>query len=359
MISTSLIVGGSAFLLAAILTPALGRMAHRWKLLDHPGGRKLHGKAVPLTGGVAIFWATVAPLGVLGARALIFDRSSAAVGALAFVGDGTLLLSVLAGAALLHIGGLIDDRRDLSVPVKLAVQFVAVLPLLALPGMVLLPGWLPHWLGLVVTVLWCLVVINAFNFLDGMDGLLGGVGIICAAELAAVSVLMGQWTTALVLFGLVGALAGFLLFNFPPARSFAGDNGSLVVGYILAFASVRITYYDLGFSLDTPPHAVLAPLVILGLPLYDFASVLWLRTLEGRNPLTGDNSHLSHRLLYRGLSSRQALFFICACTLAVGVGGVLLIRVTAAQALLVAIQALTVLFLLALMEWTSRPAPRE
>ena len=189
--------------------------------------------------------------------------------------------------------------------------------------------------------------------------MLGGVAIICAAELAAVSILVGQWTTALVLVGMIGALAGFLLFNFPPARSFAGDNGSLVVGYLLAFASVRITYYDLGFSLDTPPHAVLTPLVILGLPLYDFASVLWLRIRERRNLFTGDNSHLSHRLLRRGLSSRQALLFICACTLAIGIGGVLLIQVSAPQAVLVAIQALAVLFLLALMEWTSRPAPRE
>lgn len=350
----ALVIGGSAFLVALRLGPPLARAAPRWSLVDHPGGRKLHPAAIPATGGIAIFW------GVLVGVCVLLLADAAAPGATplgdARPGDRGLLLTLLVGAAALHGIGLIDDRRGLGPAAKIAGQAAAVLPLIVLHGMALLPRWLGPIPGSAATLLWFLVVINAFNFLDGLDGLLGGVATLCALEFATVAALESEWTTVLVLAALIGALVGFLPYNLPPARAFAGDNGSLLVGFLIAFASVRITYHVPGSAIETPPHAVLAPLVILGLPFYDFATVIGLRLREGRSPVEGDNSHLAHRLLRRGLRPAQALVLICCCTVATGFGGILLMHVGTIQAVMLAVQALLILAVLALLEWTSRPA---
>ena len=365
---------GMAYLVSWWLGPALVQRAPRWSLVDRPGGRKNHGDPVPAVGGIAIFVGIVLPAVVLLLLASFLGESggveapglgAGAVGEggvlpFGFPDDQGLAVTLLFGAALLHIIGLIDDRSGLGPLPKLVGQAAAILPLVLLHEMVLLPEWLPPFAGVVATTLWCLVVINAFNFLDGLDGLMGCVAILCALQFAGIAALEGEWTTVFLAATLAGAVGGFLVHNFPPARIFAGDNGSLVVGFLLAAISVRVTYYDPGGPpFDTPPHAVLAPLVILSLPFYDFASVLLLRLREGRSPFVGDNSHLAHRLLRRGFTPKQALVFICGCTVATGFGGVLLMHVGTVAAIFVVAQAAIVVFLLALSERPGRRGDSE
>jgi len=168
--------------------------------------------------------------------------------------------------------------------------------------------------------------------------------------LLAAALIHGQWFIAAVLGLLVGALLGFLVFNHPPARIFMGDGGSLVVGFVTAFCAVRITYYDP--ALGTRWWSVFTPIVVLTIPLYDLLSVTLIRIPQGRSPLVGDTQHFSHRLVRKGLTRPAAVGVIWACTLATGLGGVMLGRLAGWQAALVVAQTLAVLIVLALLERT-------
>jgi UDP-GlcNAc:undecaprenyl-phosphate GlcNAc-1-phosphate transferase len=244
------------------------------------------------------------------------------------------------------------------------------------------------WLSICITVLWIVVITNAFNFLDNMDGLSAGVGVICATFFLATA-LVGdtpQWFIAATLSLLIGALLGFLLFNFPfrprtedrnrgrvtgGASIFMGDSGSLVVGFLLAVLSVRITYVPKSFwSHYTPalPESVgvpgqspvpwpvfLVPLAILAIPLYDFTSVCLIRLSQGKSPFVGDLQHFSHRLVGHGLSTRSAVLVIYGCTAITGIGAIAIPHLAPWQAGLVGVQTLLVLGVLALYEWTRVP----
>jgi UDP-GlcNAc:undecaprenyl-phosphate GlcNAc-1-phosphate transferase len=176
------------------------------------------------------------------------------------------------------------------------------------------------------------------------------VGALCAAMFLASSLLSGQAVEGLLFSCLTGALLAFLAFNFPPARMFMGDGGSLVVGYALGWGSLRLTYFDAGFRLESPWYAVFTPLVVLAIPLYDLVTVITLRLLDRRSPLRGDNLHFLHRLSRRGLGPRGVLLLVGAATLATGIGGVMLSRLVAWQAVLVVLQSALTLVVLALLE---------
>ena len=355
---TLLLSGGLAFLVSLTANPWLARHANRLGLIDHPGERKLHRHPIPTTGGIAIL------LGILAAATLPLLVGRVAPGAIdasvldSLLGDAAFFAPLLWGLILLHAMGLVDDRGGLSVGGKLGLQIVAILPLLTFEGMRLLPQWLPLVASVPPTLLWFLAIVNAFNFLDGMDGLLGVVALVCAAEFALVAGLEGQWTTVVLLAGVGGALLGFLPFNLPRARVFAGDAGSHVVGFLLAFASVRITYHAPGAAADTPPHAVLAPLVILGVPLYDLLSVIWLRLRRGASPLEADRGHLLHRLQRQGLGVGRVLVVVGLVTFATGSGGVVLVRSGPLAAVLLALGSVALLGALAVWEWRSTQVER-
>jgi len=325
--------------------------AERWSLLDHPGGRKLHDRSMPVVGGVAM------ALGISAGVLLLLGAELATGPAGERSADAPFLATVLGGALLLLLVGILDDRKGLGAAPKLLAQLIAVLPLVAVHGISLLPGWLPGWAASTGALIWLLAVLNAFNFLDGLDGLMGSVALLCALALAALS-----WTgqvedTLFVLAVLVGALAGFLPWNLPKALTFAGDGGSLVVGYLLGTASLRVTVHGPLADPLAPPHAALVLLLILSIPLYDLCSVVWVRVWEGRRIFEGDTSHLAHRLLRRGMSPRQALAFICGCTLITTLAGLLLAKVGLAAAPAVVTQCVVVLGLLALAEGRVRSVP--
>jgi UDP-GlcNAc:undecaprenyl-phosphate GlcNAc-1-phosphate transferase len=282
-----------------------------------------------------------------------------------------LALVFLGGVVLLHVVGVIDDRRPLGPWVKLAAIVVAATAVCLTDQTRLLTMLDNHvggaWLSVGITVLWIAVVTNAFNFMDNMDGLAAGCAAVASACFLAAALLNGQWFIAGCLGLLIGGLLGFLIFNFPPARLFMGDGGSLVIGFILAVLTVRTTYYSPvtwiveGREVDAGLgwHAVFMPLVILAVPLYDFVSVVVIRVCQGRSPFVGDLQHFSHRLVRRGLSKRAAVLVIWGFTLVTGVSGVMLASLSEWQAILVGVQTLAILGVIGAFEYASSEAHKQ
>lgn len=346
------------------------RVGRRLGALDSagvPGQVKAAARKVPNTGGVGIFLGFAAPVvaGLVVLRLLPAETAADLVPGIAAhlpgLAERTPMAVVLLLCALvLHVVGLIDDRRALGPFVKLAVMvgvaaaaviFTRTRLLELLDARVGGP-----WLSIAVTVLWIVVVTNAMNFLDNMDGLSGGVGFVAAACFAAAALIQGQWFVGACFALLAGALLGFLVFNVAPASVFMGDGGSLVVGFLLSFLAVRITYFDgvTGGPASGAWYGVLMPLVVLAVPLYDFVSVTLIRLSQGRSPFVGDLQHVSHRMVERGLSRPAAVAVIWGLAGVTGVAGIALGSLKPWQAGLVGAQVLLVLLTLAAFERFSR-----
>ncbi len=360
-----------AFCISVPLTGAVRSMSRRLGALDTDaiaGQVKAAKRKVPNTGGVAIALSFLLPLVMLAVGIPVLMSAAWLPESWRQHLPGLLtrrpdLLWLLGSVAAIHLLGLVDDRRPLGPWVKLlfmlglaaAVSYgTQTRTLTMLDG----PAGGP-WLSLVITTLWITVVTNALNFLDNSDGLAAGVGTIVAGCLLAAALSTGQWFVAACLALLIGGMLGFLVFNFPPASIFMGDSGSLVVGFVLAFLSIRVTYAqsgDVGTSLQL--HAVLTPLVVLAVPIYDFLSVTVIRLRAGRSPFVGDLNHLSHRLLRRGLSPREMLMAVYGFTAVTALGGISLMHTTASGALTIGIQTVLLLAVIALLEYTAG-APKE
>jgi UDP-GlcNAc:undecaprenyl-phosphate GlcNAc-1-phosphate transferase len=336
-----------------------------------PGQVKAARRAVPNTGGVGIAAAVFGPLAA-GLVALEFvtpgmlpeNRWASALG-VHWEGMRSVRpmgWALLAGGLWLHLLGLVDDRRPLGPMLKLACMAAPPLLLALMPQdtrlLTLLDGRVGGaWLSVAVTVLWFLAVTNAMNFIDNMDGLCAGVAATGGAMFLAATLVGGQWFVAGLLALLVGACAGFLVWNRPPARMFMGDGGSLVIGYLLAFTTTRTTYLDPEGGV-TPWYALMMPLVVLAVPLYDMVSVTAIRLSEGRSPVVGDLQHFSHRLVRRGLSTRAAVAVIVGLTGATGISGLLLTRAEPWQAFAIAAQVGLLLAVLGLFEHRAERAAK-
>jgi UDP-GlcNAc:undecaprenyl-phosphate GlcNAc-1-phosphate transferase len=200
-------------------------------------------------------------------------------------------------------------------------------------------------------------VINAVNLIDNMDGLSGGVACISAACFLIAALLQGQWFVGACLALLVGALLGFLVFNVPPASVFMGDGGTLVVGFWLAFLTVRTTYVHGDIAAAHPTsgawYGVFMPVLVLAVPLYDTVSVMLIRWSQGKPLMVGDLQHVSHRLVRRGLSKRGAVMALWGFTLVTGLAGVVLAHVPAWCAVLVGVQTLVLLGVLGAIEFAT------
>jgi len=195
------------------------------------------------------------------------------------------------------------------------------------------------------------MIINAFNFLDNMDGLSSGIAIICAGIILAIAINSGQVFVAGFAVIFIGTMLGFLCFNFPPAKIFMGDCGSLVVGFIIATLTLKTTYYHQG---QGQLYAIFMPLIVMAVPLYDFASVCILRISQGKSPLVGDTQHFSHRLKKRGLSDRQTAVTMYLATLCCGISALFLYQATAGHAVLVFVHTIMILAIIAIFEATGK-----
>ncbi|MCE9591831.1 MAG: undecaprenyl/decaprenyl-phosphate alpha-N-acetylglucosaminyl 1-phosphate transferase [Planctomycetes bacterium] len=358
-----------AFAIACPLTWLLIALGRRLGQLDVPdapgsGGRKTHGKPIPNTGGVAIYVAVAGPmlLALLAIRLLPQDRWSGPLAPVQPYIDGLRLQSPMAIGLLLamtviHVLGLVDDRRRLGPFLKLGVQAAVAAGLVLAFDLRILDVLAKSWdtpgfiLSALFSVAWIIVVTNAMNFLDNMDGLSAGVGAVAAGMYLATTLIGGQWFVAATAALLLGALLGFLLFNFPHARVFMGDGGSLVLGLLLAVISIRTTYFDpRDAARSVHWYAVLTPLLVLAIPLYDFTSVTLIRIAQGRSPFVGDQQHFSHRLVKRGLSKRRAVMLIWALTLCTGAGGMMLGHVGGGVATLLVALTAVILTTIAVLE---------
>ena len=359
-------------LIALPATAILVRIGHRMNALDSAGaaGHVKVLRRVPNIGGVAIFLAVALPLALfvvawmaLGPHA-VGERVPAVQPYLArMAGSAPTAVALLFTTLALHLMGLYDDRKALGWKAKLAVQVACAatmaiffdVRLFTVLDTALPLGTLPSAL---VATLWIVVVCNAINFLDNMDGLAGGVAAISAALFMVAAILNQQWFIAGMLGLLVGGLAGFLVFNFPPARIFMGDGGSLVVGFLLGVLTARTTFFDPLHperALSGGWYSIFMPLTVLAVPLYDCASVTFLRLRQGKSPFVGDQQHFSHRLVQRGLSKRGAVLFIWSVALVSGIGGIFLGSLHPWQAILVGVQTLLLMGMLAGLEYAGRP----
>jgi len=254
----------------------------------------------------------------------------------------------------LHVLGVIDDRWPMGALGKLVIMLIPGLVCATLLDTRLLTlldepaGGI--WASTLVTVFWFVAVTNAMNFIDNMDGLAGGVATIAGAFFLAAAIINGQWFVGAMLALLVGSCLGFLVFNFPPARVFMGDGGSLVIGFLLAFLTVRTTYIADGSASSGAWYGVLMPLAVLAVPLYDMISVIVIRLAQGKNPMVGDLQHFSHRMRDRGISGRSTVLMIYGLTAATGCAGLLLAQVEPWMAVVLGVQMLVLLATLAYFE---------
>ena len=229
--------------------------------------------------------------------------------------------AALAGAALMFAVGLVDDLFELKAQQKFLAEIAITLLVIELGVVTTL---FPHpLLNFVFTFLWILAITNAFNLLDNMDGLAGGIGLIAAGFMAVHFFADGQFFLHPLALVLAAALLGFLLFNFKPARIYMGDSGALFVGYLLAVMAVLGTR-KAGTSLFV---TIVFPVVLLVVPIFDTVMVSITRELRGQSPFHGGKDHLSHRLVMLGMSDRQAVALLYSIALALGLSTLLLRRV--------------------------------
>lgn len=323
-----------AFLVSVLVTRAMITFAPRCGLIDQPAARKVHSVPTPLGGGVGIVCGVIVPLSL--AYPLVWLLGRADWGAewmpevLRLHLDGVLyrapqLWAILSAGVLLAVMGLLDDVRPISWRIRLLLQLLISLGVVAAGVRITLFLGSP-WLGGLLTVLWLVFLINSLNFLDNMDGLTSGISLIAALFFAGIMLTQTsepRWLVAGMLLVVAGACAGFLVWNWTPARIFMGDSGSTFLGLMLGCLTVLGTYYDAS-SHDT--HVILAPLCVLAVPLYDFLSVLLIRLKRGLSPFQPDKNHFSHRLVDLGLTRKNAVLTIYLCTILTGLAGLLLYR---------------------------------
>jgi UDP-GlcNAc:undecaprenyl-phosphate GlcNAc-1-phosphate transferase len=305
----------SAALASFLLVPLVVALAHRVRLLDVPGPRRVHRWLMPRLGGLAVIVATLIGLGVTVAiyPSLIAGPASATLGAL------------LGGGTLMFLMGLADDIYGLKPTTKLAVQFLAAVALCAAGARVetlnLGSNWTVHLgaLSWPMSIFWIVLVTNAMNLVDGLDGLATGISMVTAAAILATALIAGQVALAVTMLALLGALAGFLRHNFHPARIFLGDCGSLFLGYMLAggsLCSVSLSHDSVGLAL---------PALALGVPLVDTLGSVSRRLIQRRSIFSPDRQHIHHRLLEALRGQRSAVLTILAVTVGLASVGTLML----------------------------------
>jgi UDP-GlcNAc:undecaprenyl-phosphate GlcNAc-1-phosphate transferase len=327
-----------AMLTSAISLPVWRRFCIKAGLIDDPGHRKIHDAPVPLAGGLAVLSGLLAPavlacfLVWLGSGGSSFDeqtmqpKSEPLLGIPGLRPHATALLrhgldrrlgrlaAIFAGAIGMLFLGLLDDKYELRPRSKFLGQILVAL-LVAASGIRITLFVHNTLFSYVVTVLWILTVINAFNFMDNMNGLCVGLGAIGSWYFAMIAAASGQYLVSVIAFLTAGALIGFLPYNFPRATAFLGDGGSHLVGFLLAVLAILPHFYT---SEHPRRWAVLDPLIILAVPLLDMVYVVLLRWRLGKPFYHGDTNHLSHRLVRLGLSRTSTVLFIWCGAAAIG-----------------------------------------
>jgi UDP-GlcNAc:undecaprenyl-phosphate/decaprenyl-phosphate GlcNAc-1-phosphate transferase len=322
IISAAVIV--TSYLVSTGLIFPLRAAARIYRIVDVPGERKSHQTPVPLLGGLAIFGSLVI---VVGSSLILLPMiQSNSVGAVFHSSLRALsnyivirpkLWALFSGSLIIVTIGMVDDARlrGLSPWLKLAAEVVAAWFLL-LAGIDMDLMRSHEYLGAILSIGWVVGITNSFNLLDNMNGLSSGTALICSSVFLVLVTFKGEFFIALLLSAIIGSTFGFFQFNARNGSIFMGDAGSLLLGYLLGALTLMARYADAETSFLLP---VLAPVMLLALPIFDTLSVIVIRLCEHRSVMVGDQMHLSHRLVRMGMTPRRAVgfHFLMAFTFAV------------------------------------------
>ncbi|HEY2494661.1 MAG TPA: MraY family glycosyltransferase [Paenibacillus sp.] len=288
--------------LALLLTPQVKKFAFKVGAIDVPNARKVHTRVMPRLGGLGIYLAFILAL------FLVLPFVSADLS----LRDANFIKAFVVGGSMIVLIGALDDRFELSAKVKLLGQIIAACVVVfgfdISVDFVNIPfqdnfKYLESWISIPLTIFWIVGVTNAINLIDGLDGLAAGVSGIAIGTILVMSLLMGNMMIALLCMILLGAIIGFLFFNFHPAKIFMGDSGSLFLGFCLAMLSL------LGFK-QVAIVSFMTPLIIIGVPLSDTFFAIIRRWVQKKPIFAPDKGHLHHCLRQLGFSHRQSVLII-------------------------------------------------
>jgi UDP-GlcNAc:undecaprenyl-phosphate/decaprenyl-phosphate GlcNAc-1-phosphate transferase len=292
-----------SLVLTLILTPLGRALAFKLGAVDRPSKRKIHKNIIPRFGGISIFISFIV--------AVVFALMTARYFGVRLSDKEILSVTgILSGGALITLLGIFDDLGGVPPIWKLAGQVLASCIAVYFGVQIFFVStpftkvlMLGIW-AVPVTIIWMTAMTNAINLIDGLDGLASGITFIAGATLFIVAIKMGQYDSAILLAALAGTAAGFLRYNFFPASIFLGDSGSLFFGFMLACASI------VGVLKSTLVIALIIPIVVLGIPIYDTANAIIRRAISGRPIFEADKKHIHHRLLKAGFNQRQVVIMI-------------------------------------------------
>jgi len=292
------------------MIPVLIKMSNKYNWFDEIDERKIHTGQISRLAGFAIFYSMIIGLAV---SLILINKSSIETDVPTY-----RIISFLAAYFIVHLIGLIDDFKNIRPRYKFLVQIIAALiiiipdrtfSLLHVPFINVTLNIGPF--GYLLTLIWIIGACNAVNLIDGMDGLSGGITAIAALCLTIVAIALGNILTAVIAFALFGSIIGFLVFNFPPAKIFMGDSGSLVLGFILA----SLPLLEMTFESDM---RFIIAVSILFIPVIDTLTSMLRRLRRGQSPFHPDREHLHHKLMDRNFSTRQILFTIYSVSCILG-----------------------------------------
>jgi len=328
----------ASLIAAFIAVPMFSKIGKTVGLVDLPDNkRKLHTNAIPLIGGVAVFTSTLFAVTFVTWLSInyqaLFLKWSSPIDSLIFSDFQQLVVSVrpadkwelfglLIGSTIILAVGVLDDRFAIRGRQKLIGQFIAATVLIFFNyhfDQVTFAGFTINFdvFSIVFVYGWVLAAVNSVNLLDGADGIAGSIGIVMSVALGIMAISLGHALNAIILFGFAGALLGFLKFNFPPAKVYLGDAGSMLIGFVLAAMAIR------GMSKQTSAFAFFAPLALLSIPFIDTTAAIIRRRLTGRSIFEVDRGHLHHSLMKRGYSPIASILWVIALSLTTATGGVL------------------------------------
>ena len=315
----------TALVVSFLMTPVVKSFAYKVGAIDVPKDeRRMHHKPIPRLGGLAIF------TGFMASILLFVD-----------IRLNPQMQSILLGAVIIVVLGVVDDIMALPAKLKFVIQIVAAL-IPALNGVsiqalsnpnIFSPNayWVLNWLSVPITVLWIVGITNAVNLIDGLDGLANGVSAISAATVLVIALICSEAQVAVVMAALVGACVGFLPYNLNPAKMFMGDTGATFLGFILSTMSIQ------GLFKFYAVISFAVPFLILGLPIFDTAFAMIRRMAHGQSPMHADRGHIHHRLIDMGLNQKQAVATLYVISGILGLSAVVLTTGGEAKAMLLLI----------------------
>ncbi|MRG85048.1 glycosyltransferase family 4 protein [Salinibacillus xinjiangensis] len=281
----------TCFLFSISITPIVKKVALKINAVDVPEQRKVHDKIMPRLGGLAIY-------------------TSFVIGLLFLSPDSQYLLTIITGATVIMLVGVLDDVIGLSASMKLSGHIVAAL-IVVLSGLQIEFITIPFgpkvdfeiW-GIPITILWIVGVTNAINLIDGLDGLAAGIAAIALITISGMALFMGNVVVAILGLMLLGSTLGFLIYNFYPAKIFLGDTGSYFLGFMISVLSI------LGLYKNVTVFSLIVPIIILGVPIVDTFFAIVRRFIQGKPLHSPDKAHLHHSLIKLGFTHRQTVLIL-------------------------------------------------